>query len=228
MDDSKHTESILLRLPAGLKAQVEDAAVATQQSTNSWLNMAVKAVLEDDLTGPFHAGRVWGHADAIKTVIDHLDRTRTALKNWQHMVETRRDLDAAKRVTVRDFAESFSAIPAAPEGGGVSRMNSKYDDFWRPRLSDVERALGTVTDGGGGPRTIGLVGLTDYGDRPQAGWSGSVRVWDTGHSSTSGTAAHVRSLARLLISEGILRRWSGKVFRVSVNIKGNTLTVKAD
>ena len=223
--DSKHTESIFLRLPAELKAQIEDAAVATRQSVNTWLNMAVKAVLKNDLTGPFYAGRALGQADAIKGVIDHLDRTRAALKNWQHLVETRRDLDQAKRVTFQYLAESFIAIPEAPEGGGASRMTtSMYDDFWRPRLSDVEKALATVADTGR-PQTIDLPGLTDYGNRP-AGWSGSVRVRDKGHSSTSGTAAHVKSLARLLITEAILERWPGNAFRVSVNTKGNMLTIK--
>ena len=223
---STRTESILLRLPAELKAQIEDAAVAARQSANTWLNMAVKAVLENDLTGTFDAGRASGQADAIKGVIDHLDRTRAALKSWQHMVETRRDLDEAKRVTFQDLAESFTAIREAPEGGGASRMTtSMYDDFWRPLLSDVEKALGTVADTSR-PQTIDLPGLTDYGNRP-AGWSGSARVWDKGHSSTSGTAAHVKSLVRLLITEAIPERWPGNVFRVSVNTKGNMLTIKA-
>ncbi len=187
--------------------------------------MVVKTVLDDDLTGPFYGGCAWGQADAIKTVIDHLDRTRVVLKQWQHMVETRRDLDEAKRVTLKELAESFSDIPAAPERVGSSRMTSQYDDFWRPRLNDIGRGLAAVADGAGA-QTIDVLGLTKYGDRP-SGWSGSIRVWNTGHSSTSGTAAHVKSLARLLITEGILEKWPATVFRVSVNTKGNILTLKA-
>ena len=216
-----HTATLQLRLPAELKHQIEEAATATKQSVNSWLIMAVQAVLEDDLTGPsFYAGCVRGQLDALKTVIEQLDRTRAALKRWQQMA-ARRDLDEAQRVALTELAESVSAERGE---GGISGMSSRYDSFWKPRLTTIASGLGAVADGAGA-QTIDVSGLTEFGRRP-SGWSGSVRLWNTGNSSTSGTAAHVKSLVRLLIGTGVLVNWPDMVFRLSVNIKGHTLTLK--
>ena len=223
MNEVSHTATLQLRLPAELKHQVEDAATATNQSANTWLIMAVQAVLEDDRTGPsFYAGRVRGQVDTLKTVIEQLDRTRAALKRWQHMAAARRDLDEAQRVALTELAESISADRRG--GGGTPGMSSMYDSFWKPRLSVITTGLGAVADGAGA-QIIDVSGLTEYGRRP-SGWSGSVRLWNTGNSSTSGTAAHVKALVRLLIGTGILGNWPDLMFRLSVNIKGDTLTLK--
>lgn len=222
MNEVTHTATVQLRLPAELKHQVEDAATATRQSVNSWLIMAVQAVLEDDLTGPsFYAGCVRGQLDALKTVIDQLDRTRGALNRWRHMAEARRDLDEAQRVALAELAESVSA---ERRQGGNAGMSSRYDSFWKPRLSTILSGLGAVADGAG-DQTIDVTGLTEYGRRP-SGWSGSVRLWNTGNSSTSGTAAHVKSLVRLVIGTRALENWPDTAFRLSVNIKGDMLTLK--
>lgn len=215
------TATLQLRLPAELKHQVEDAATVTNQSVNSWLIMAVQAVLEDDRTGPsFYAGCVRGQVDALKTVIEQLDRTRAALKRWQQMA-ARRDLDEAQRVALTELAESVSA---ERREGGNPGMSSRYDSFWKPRLSAISSGLGAVADGAGA-QIIDVSGLTEYGRRP-SGWAGSVRLWNTGNSSTSGTAAHVKALVRLLIGTGVLGNWPDMVFRLSVNLKGDTLTLK--
>lgn len=222
MNEASHTATLQLRLPAELKHQVEDAATATNQSANSWMLMALQTVLEDDRTGPsFYAGCVRGQVDALKTVLEQLDRTRAALKRWQHMAAARQDLDEAQRVALTELAASISA---ERRGGGIPGMSSRYDNFWKPRLSAIATGLGAVADGAG-VQTIDVSGLTEYGRRP-SGWSGSVRLWNRGNSSTPGTAAHVKALVRLLIGTGVLGTWPDMVFRLSVNLKGDTLTLK--
>ena len=114
------------------------------------------------------------------------------------------------------------AVRLAEEGAGMA--SKTYDGFWRPLLSSITGRLRAVADGTG-IQTIELPGLTDV--RPQRqSWSGTVLLGSTRNSITSGTAAHVKSLARLLIDTAILENWPDKVFRLSVNNKGDTLTLK--
>ena len=50
-------------------------------------------------------------------------------------------------------------------------------------------------------------------------------VWAKGLSGGQG-AAHVQSLGRVMILVGILKEWPNEKFRISVNYKGDTLTIK--
>lgn len=102
-------------------------------------------------------------------------------------------------------------------------MASRYDAFWRSRLDAVEKGLAAAADGVS-DQTVDVSGLTENGSR--LGWSGSILVDRTADLGTSGTAAHVKSLARLLISEKVLEQWPDTAFRLSVNRQGDTLTIR--
>ena len=52
-------------------------------------------------------------------------------------------------------------------------------------------------------------------------------VWAKGLSGGRG-AVHVQSLGRVMVSVGILKEWPHKKFRISINNKGDTLTIKPE
>ena len=110
-----------------------------------------------------------------------------------------------------------------PSAGGSSRP-PQYDDFWRSRLGSIEQGLGAVADGAP-VQSIDVSGLTEKGKRPKAKWNGKIRASATGFTGGEGEA-HVKSLGRVLIAEKVLQKWPDKLFGLSVNGKGDTLTIK--
>ena len=46
-------------------------------------------------------------------------------------------------------------------------LASRYDSFWKPRLSAIAGGIGAVADGAGA-QIIDVSGLTEYGRRPRA------------------------------------------------------------
>lgn len=110
----------------------------------------------------------------------------------------------------------------------LRRTSRSYDGFWRSRLEDndcIAGALRAVADGATN-QAINVPGLTKNGKRP-AGWSGSMRVWARGLSGGRG-AVHVQSLGRVMVSVGILKEWPNRKFRISINQKGDTLTIRRE
>ena len=146
------------------------------------------------------------------------------------------DVGRASRLAERVYRLTPVGDPGPPErdtpleeGEELLRRTSRsYDGFWRSRLEEndcIAGALRAVADGATN-QAISVPGLTKKGKR-SAGWSGSMCVWAKGLSGGRG-AVHVQSLGRVMVFVGILEEWPNKKFRISINHKGNTLSIKPE
>ena len=96
-------------------------------------------------------------------------------------------------------------------------MPSKYDDYWQSRLEEIAQILGDAYENGisGG---IDVSDIRGYGER--INWYGVVTVYR--NWTPRNEMAHVRSLGRIVLENGLLEPYEGETrfrFVISQNLR---------
>lgn len=188
-----------------------------------WDNLfdPVLGIPEKRIVDLLHCRNKWAHqdplsdeevGDALDVVVRLLAVVSPAGPAGVEVERVRRKLRQRERISRQER-------PAARQAG-------QYGPYWESLFEELLSALEAAVRGEK-VEPVNVAAVKECGNRKS--WYGSVRVRDCEVLAGQSTmAAHAKALGRVLAESGALSKWPDTVFRLTVNARGDTLSVKVD